>query len=83
MIIRVKVRVNHGPLHTEWSVSKCKHPIPCLSRPQDALIACKSKTIQASFDSLEDCFDYFSIVEPKVRQTTYWPSSFGSSIWWL
>ena len=43
-------------------------PFPCLSRPQDALIACKSKTIQASFDSLEDCFDYFSIVEPKVRK---------------
>jgi len=39
------------------------------SRPQDALIACKSKTIQASFDSLEDCFDYFSIVEPKVKNT--------------
>jgi len=38
-------------------------------RPQDALIACKSKTIQASFDSLEDCFDYFSIVEPKVKNT--------------
>jgi len=39
------------------------------ARPQDALIACKSKTIQASFDTLEDCFEYFSIVEPKVKNT--------------
>ena len=39
------------------------------SRPQDALIACKSKTVQSAFDTLEDCFDYFSKVEPKVKNT--------------
>lgn len=39
------------------------------ARPQDALIACKSKTVQSSFDTIEDCFSYFSKVEPKVKST--------------
>lgn len=39
------------------------------ARPQDALIACKSKTIQSSFDTLEDCFSYYSKVEPRVKNT--------------
>jgi len=39
------------------------------ARPQDALIACKSKTIQSRFDSLEDCFSYYSQIEPRVKST--------------
>jgi len=39
------------------------------ARPQDALIACKSKTIQSHFGSLEDCFSYYSQIEPRVKNT--------------
>jgi hypothetical protein len=39
------------------------------ARPQDALIACKSKTVQSAFDTLEDCFSYYSKVEPRVKNT--------------
>ena len=49
--------------------SECVFIVTLPFRPQDALIACKSKTVRSSFETLEDCFDYFSKVEPKVKNT--------------